>query len=58
MNHFHTGELVTSIQKVQLSEAGRDILLYSTSTGSIAALVPFEKKSLVDFFIHLEMYMR
>jgi splicing factor 3B subunit 3 len=30
----------------------------STSTGAILALYPFDTREDIDFFIHLEMYLR
>ena len=56
--HFYIGDLATSLQKCSLSEAGPEILLYGTTMGAIGALVPVTKKEEVEFFIHLEMYMR
>jgi len=56
--HIHTGELVTSIKKCKLSSIGSEVILYSTTMGSIGALMPFDLKEEVDFFLHLEMYIR
>lgn len=55
---YHTGELITSIQKTKLSSIGSEVILYGTTMGSIGALVPFEYKEDIDFFLHLEMYLR
>lgn len=35
-----------------------EIVLYATSLGAIGAYYPFETKEDVDFFVHLEMYLR
>ena len=35
-----------------------NIILYLTSMGSIGVFMPFETREEVDFFVHLEMYMR
>lgn len=56
--HFYIGDLATSLQKCCLSEGGPEILLYATTMGALAALVPLTKKEEVEFFIHLEMYLR
>lgn len=56
--HFYIGDLATSLQKCCLSEGGPEILLYGTTMGAIGALVPITKKEEVEFFIHLEMYLR
>lgn len=58
ITHFYIGDLATSLQKCCLSEGGPEVLLYGTTMGSIGALVPVTKKEEVEFFIHLEMYMR
>ena len=55
---FHTGELITSIKKCKPSSIGSECILYSTTMGSIGALIPFDKKEEVEFFLHLEMYLR
>lgn len=56
--HFYIGDLATSLQKCCLSEGGPEVLLYGTTMGAICALVPITKKEEVEFFIHLEMYLR
>ena len=56
--HFYIGDLATSIQKCCLSEGGPEILVYGTTMGAIGGLVPITKKEEVEFFIHLEMYLR
>lgn len=33
-------------------------MIFGTSMGSINALYPFENKEDIDFFLHLEMYLR
>jgi splicing factor 3B subunit 3 len=54
---FYVGDVVTNIMKAQLS-GGVEVLLYTTINGSIGALVPFQSREDVDFFTHLEMYLR
>jgi len=56
--HFHLGEVVTSLSKTSLVPGGAEAILYSTIHGSIGALLPFTTREDVDFFSHLEMYMR
>ncbi|CAB1113081.1 unnamed protein product [Ectocarpus sp. CCAP 1310/34] len=62
---FHVGEVVSSLRRTTLVPGGAEVLLYSTINGSIGALLPFksrwvggEYKDDVDFFTHMEMYMR
>jgi splicing factor 3B subunit 3 len=58
ISSFYVGEVITSIQKTTLATSGNDIILYSTINGTIGALCPFETREDVDFFLHLEMYVR
>lgn len=55
---FYVGEVVTSIEKAALATSGSEILIYSTINGGINALYPFETREDVDFFTHLELYMK
>lgn len=55
---FHIGEIVTSIQRTPLSLGRSDCLLYTTISGSIGALIPFDMKDDFEFFQTLEMHMR
>ena len=41
-----------------LAPGGAEVLLYTTLSGAIGALIPFISKGDVDFFQHLEMSMR
>lgn len=69
--NFHIGELVTCISKTSLNyfsssnykEFGNtvkknEVIIYATSLGSIGIFYPLETKDQVEFFSHLEMYMR
>lgn len=56
--HFHVGEVITSIVRTQLVPGGAEALLFSTVMGSLGALLPQSSREDVDFFSHLEMYMR
>lgn len=52
------GEVVTSIEKIQFSTSHREIIVYSTINGGIYALYPFGTREEIDFFTHLELYMK
>lgn len=56
--HFYVGEVVTTLQKASLVSTGNEIVLYGTSMGAIGAYLPFQTKEDIDFFVHLEMYLR
>ena len=58
MASIYIGEIVTSIQKARLGPAGREILLYTTITGRIGALLPMDNRSLINDFQQLEMWLR
>lgn len=55
---FHLGEIVLSLQRATLIPGGPELLLYTTVSGTIGALVPFTSREDYDFFQHLEMHMR
>ncbi len=50
--------MLTSLQKTSLVSTGNEVVVYGTTMGSIGALYPFDNKEDIDFFLHLEMYMR
>lgn len=56
--HFHAGETINSIAKAALVPGATEVLLYTTVTGAIGALIPFASREDVDFFSHLEMHLR
>lgn len=56
--HFHAGETINSIAKAALVPGAMEVLLYTTVTGGIGALIPFVSREDVDFFSHLEMHLR
>jgi len=56
--HFHKGELITSIKKCSLNQETTQLIVYATSMGSIGVFIPFETREEVDYFTHLEMYLR
>lgn len=68
INNFHVGELITSLLKTSLinnkdnnesnTNVNTQVILYSTSIGSLGVFSPFKSKEEVEFFTHLEMYMR
>jgi len=41
-----------------LVSTANEVIVFGTSLGSIGALFPFESKEDIDFFLHLEMYLR
>lgn len=51
------GECGTSIQKITPS-CGTELVYCASTMGSITAFLPFETKEELDFFTHLEMYLR
>jgi splicing factor 3B subunit 3 len=55
---FYCGGAVTSLSRGALSEGGLDVVLYSTAAGALGVLAPLLSKDAVDFFMHLEMYLR
>lgn len=55
---FHVGDTVTSLQKAALTRGGPEVLVYTTITGAIGALVPLDSREDVNFFQTLEMHMR
>lgn len=55
---FHIGEIAMSLQRATLIPGGPELLIYTTVSGTIGALVPFTSREDFDFFQHLEMHMR
>lgn len=51
------GEVATSIQKVQTAKRA-ELIYCATTMGGICAFLPFETKEELDFFTHLEMFLR
>ena len=58
VTHYHLGEAVTAISKCALVPGGREAMIVSTVMGGIYALMPFQSKEDIDFYQHLEMFMR
>nr|XP_018266210.1 pre-mRNA-splicing factor RSE1 [Kwoniella dejecticola CBS 10117]OBR88368.1 pre-mRNA-splicing factor RSE1 [Kwoniella dejecticola CBS 10117] len=56
--HYNVGSVVTSITKIPLVAGGRDVLVYTTISGSVGALIPFVSMDDVEFMTTLEMHMR
>ena len=56
--NFHVGEVITQMQKCTPVLLGPECILYVTSVGGIGAMVPFEMRDDLDFFVHLEMFLR
>ncbi|TMW62173.1 hypothetical protein Poli38472_009666 [Pythium oligandrum] len=55
---FYVGDVVTSIVRTSLVPGGMEAIVYATVMGRIGALVPFASREDLDFYTHLEMYMR
>jgi len=55
--HFHVGEVVTSLTKTMMP-GGQEAILYATIAGRIGVLCPCSSHSEVDFFTHLELFLR
>ena len=58
VNQFFLGEVGTCIQKCKLSAGSSEVILFGTTMGSIGALIPFESRQDIDFFVHLQMYLQ
>ena len=59
INQFFIGEVGTQVTKACLNpQAGCEMILISSTMGSISAFLPFESREDVEFFTHLEMYLR
>lgn len=56
--HYHLGELPTSVTACSLLPGGRKMVLAATVSGGLYAFLPLEAKDDVDFFTHLEMFLR
>jgi splicing factor 3B subunit 3 len=55
---FHRGDLITSMKKSSLSGGSETLIVYATAMGAIGVFIPFETREEIDFFLHLEMYLR
>jgi len=55
---FHIGDTITALEKTTLAQGGSELICYSTLLGSIGAFYAFSSKEEVDFFVHLEMFVR
>jgi len=55
---FHVGDTVTALERTTLAQGGSELVCYSTLLGAIGAFYPFGSKEEIDFFHHLEMYVR
>jgi len=58
LSAFHVGETISSLQRTTLAPGGTEALVYTTLLGTIGAITPFTSREDVDFFSHLEMYLR
>ena len=59
INQYFMGEMGTKVLKCQMNpHTGTEMIMVATTMGSLVAFVPFETREDVDFFSHLEMYLR
>ena len=58
LTHYYLGETVTSMTRCALVPGGSEAIVCSTVMGGIYAFLPFKSKEDIDFYHHLEMYMR
>jgi splicing factor 3B subunit 3 len=56
--HYFVGEAVTKVTKTSLTPGGSELILYTTISGTIGALLPFSSREDVDVFSKLEMHLR
>ncbi len=52
------GEIICGMQKASLVSTANEVIIYTTSMGGIGAFYPFETREDVDFFMHLELFLR
>jgi splicing factor 3B subunit 3 len=57
ISQYFIGEVSTALQKVTTTK-GVELIYCATTMGGICAFVPFETKEDLDFFTHLEMFLR
>jgi len=55
---FHVGETVMAIEKAILVPGSAEVIIYATLLGGVGVFYPFTRRRDVDFFLHLEMFMR
>jgi splicing factor 3B subunit 3 len=55
MAHYNVGSIVTSLNKVSVAPGGRDVIVYTTISGAVGALIPFISNDDVEFMTTLEM---
>lgn len=55
---MYVGEIICGMQKASLVSTANEVIIYTTSMGGIGAFYPFETREDVDFFMHLELFLR
>ena len=55
---YYMGEVGTCLAKAKLSPGTQEAIVVGSVSGGLTALVPFETREEIDFFVHLEMYLR
>jgi splicing factor 3B subunit 3 len=58
VNQFFVGEVGTAIQKCKLAASSNEVVLFGTTMGAICAMLPFDSRQDIDFFVHLQMYLQ
>jgi len=53
--HYNVGSVVTSLNKVSVAPGGREVIVYTTISGAVGALIPFISNDDVEFMTTLEM---
>ncbi|KNC86365.1 splicing factor 3B subunit 3 [Sphaeroforma arctica JP610] len=55
---FYIGETIKTLQKCDLVADGHECVVYTTLSGGMGILAPFQSKEDLEFFQHMEMYMQ
>ena len=58
ISQFYLGEVGTTLSKAKLSVGSHESIVIGTTSGGLTAMIPFETREEIDFFVHLEMYLR
>jgi splicing factor 3B subunit 3 len=56
--NFYVGDMITTMTKTSLISTANEVIVYATAMGGIGAFYPFETREDVDFFMHLELFLR
>lgn len=47
---YHVGDMITAIQKTNLSPGANEALIYATTMGAIGALLPFDTREVLIYY--------